>query len=68
VFGWLQEQGNVPEAEMHRTFNCGIGMVLVVAREHVKEAIASLGIHGVPAWEIGAIHPREGGAPPAVVC
>jgi len=67
VFGWLQEQGNVPEAEMHRTFNCGIGMVLVVAREHVKEAIASLGIHGVPAWEIGAIHPRESGAPQAVV-
>ena len=67
VFAWLQSQGNVPEAEMHRTFNCGIGMVLVVAREHVKEAIASLGIHGVPAWEIGAIHPRESGAPQAVV-
>jgi phosphoribosylformylglycinamidine cyclo-ligase len=67
VFGWLQEQGNVPEAEMHRTFNCGIGMVLVLAKEHAAAAIASLGIHGVPAWEVGAIVPRSGDAPQTVV-
>jgi phosphoribosylformylglycinamidine cyclo-ligase len=67
VFAWLQEQGNVPEAEMHRTFNCGIGMVLVVAKEHAGAAIASLGIHGVPAWEVGAIVAREGDAPQTVV-
>jgi phosphoribosylformylglycinamidine cyclo-ligase len=67
VFGWLQEQGNVPEAEMHRTFNCGIGMVLVLAKEHAAAAIASLGIHGVPAWEVGAVVPRSGDAPQTVV-
>jgi len=67
VFGWLQEQGNVPEAEMHRTFNCGIGMVLVLAKEHAAAAIASLGIHGVPAWEVGAIVARSGDAPQTVV-
>jgi len=67
VFDWLQVQGNVPEAEMHRTFNCGIGMVLVLAKEHAAAAIASLGIHGVPAWEVGAIVPRSGDAAQAVV-
>ena len=67
VFDWLQQQGNVPEAEMHRTFYCGIGMVLVLAKEHAAAAIASLGIHGVPAWEVGAIVPRSGDAPQTVV-
>ena len=67
VFDWLQQQGNGPEAEMHRTFNCGIGMVLVLAKEHAAAAIASLGIHGVPAWEVGAIVPRSGDAPQTVV-
>jgi phosphoribosylformylglycinamidine cyclo-ligase len=67
VFDWLQTQGNVPEAEMHRTFNCGIGMVLVMAKEHAAAAIASLGIHGIPAWEIGAVVARDGDAPQTVV-
>src|SRR5690606_32576759 len=31
VFGWLMEQGNIPLEDMRRTFNCGIGMVLVVS-------------------------------------
>ena len=67
VFDWLQTQGNVPEAEMHRTFNCGIGMVLVMAKEHAAAAIASLGIHGIPAWEVGAVVARDGDAPQTVV-
>ena len=67
VFDWLQQQGNVPEAEMQRTFNCGIGMVLVVAKEHAAAAVAALGIHGVPAWEVGAIVPRAGDDPQTVV-
>ena len=52
---------------MHRTFNCGLGMVLVMAREHAIAAIATLGIHGVPAWEVGTIVARTGDAPQAVV-
>ncbi len=67
IFDWLQEQGNVPEPEMHRTFNCGLGMVLVMAKEHAGAAIATLGIHGVPAWEVGTIVARAGDAPQAVV-
>src|SRR5688572_1082294 len=38
VFQWLQQAGNVAEDEMWRTFNCGIGMVLFVAREHAAPA------------------------------
>jgi phosphoribosylformylglycinamidine cyclo-ligase len=67
VFDWLQDQGHVPEPEMHRTFNCGLGMVLVVAKEDVASALATLGIHGVPAWEVGRVVAREGDAPQTVV-
>ncbi len=67
VFDWLKEQGSVAEAEMLRTFNCGLGMVLVVAREHVATALATLGIHGLPAWEVGAIVARGPDEPQAVV-
>jgi phosphoribosylformylglycinamidine cyclo-ligase len=67
VFGWLQAHGNIPEAEMHRTFNCGIGMILVMAREHAAAAIAMLGSHGVPAWDVGSIVARTGDAPQTVV-
>ena len=67
VFDWLQTQGNVPEAEMHRTFNCGIGMVLVLAKKDAQAAITLLGVHGVPAWEVGAIVAREGDSPQTVV-
>src|SRR5690606_902611 len=34
VFDWLQSVGNIPDAEMHRTFNCGIGMTVCVGAEH----------------------------------
>jgi len=67
VFEWLQSAGNVADAEMHRTFNCGIGMTLVVPKSEAKAAIDSLASHGVEAFEIGAIVPRQPGAPQTVV-
>ena len=67
VFKWLQKMGNIEDAEMHRTFNCGIGMVLVVPAAEAKAAIDSLGAHGVEAFEIGAIVPRQPDAPQTVV-
>ena len=67
VFGWLQENGRVPEAEMHRTFNCGIGMVAVVAKAEADAAIACLAAHGIPAWEVGVIAPRSPGDAPTSV-
>jgi len=42
VFRWLMTEGNVAPREMARTFNCGIGMVLVVAAEHVDEVVRLL--------------------------
>jgi phosphoribosylformylglycinamidine cyclo-ligase len=67
IFDWLQRTGNIEEAEMHRTFNCGIGMAMVVAAEDAKAAIDALASHGVEAFEIGAIVEREPGAPQTVV-
>jgi phosphoribosylformylglycinamidine cyclo-ligase len=43
IFSWLQRHGNVADEEMHRVFNCGIGMTIVVAPEHADRAIQSLG-------------------------
>ena len=61
VFQWLQAQGNVELAEMHRTFNCGIGMVVVVAAEDAEAARAFLGEQGETVYRLGEIHLREAG-------
>jgi phosphoribosylformylglycinamidine cyclo-ligase len=42
IFSWLQRHGNVADEEMHRVFNCGIGMTIVVAPEHADRAIKVL--------------------------
>jgi len=60
LFQWLQAQGNVETQEMYRTFNCGIGMVVVVAAEHAAEAKALLEAEGETVYRIGAIRERAG--------
>lgn len=55
IFQWLQEQGNVTEANMLTTFNCGIGMMVCVAPEHEATAIATLKELGEQAFSIGEI-------------
>ncbi len=55
VFDWLQQNGNVDEQEMHRTFNCGVGMVLCVAAEHTEQALEILAAEGEQAWILGEI-------------
>ncbi|HKE44476.1 MAG TPA: phosphoribosylformylglycinamidine cyclo-ligase [Steroidobacteraceae bacterium] len=55
VFNWLQRTGNLPDSEMYRTFNCGIGMTLSVAPGDVKTALAILERSGQPASVIGSI-------------
>ncbi len=59
VFQWLQAQGNVERAEMYRTFNCGVGMVLCVAREDAARTLSHLQAAGHNAWEIGRIAAGE---------
>ena len=63
VFDWLQEAGNVEEAEMRRTFNCGIGLVLVVPAEAAAEARARLPAAGERVYAIGDIVDRGDGDP-----
>jgi phosphoribosylformylglycinamidine cyclo-ligase len=67
IFDWLQKHGHIETSEMHRTFNCGIGMVLIVAKGDAKATVATLATHGAEAYEIGAIAERKEGEPQTVV-
>ena len=58
LFTWLQEQGNVAEAEMLRVFNCGIGMVIIVAAADAESAAAKLHAAGETVWPIGRLAAR----------
>ena len=60
VFDWLQQQGNIERDEMLRTFNCGIGMTLVVPAEHQDDALSLLGEAGESARVIGEIAAGNG--------
>ncbi len=55
VFQWLQETGNVAEAEMQRAFNCGIGMVLCVKADDVMDVLTELEASGETAMVIGQL-------------
>lgn len=55
IFDWLQEKGNVEANEMYRTFNCGIGMVLVISAEDADKTLGILQQHQIDAWQIGHI-------------
>ncbi len=67
IFDWLQREGKVGDAEMHRVFNCGIGMVVVVAAADVKRALAVLRDAGERAERVGEIVERTPRAPHAVI-
>jgi phosphoribosylformylglycinamidine cyclo-ligase len=68
LFSWLQQHGGVADAEMHRVFNCGIGMAVIVAAADADEAIRQLGAAGEAVWKIGVVRARaEGEAQTTVV-
>ena len=67
LFDWMQAEGNVAENEMHRVFNCGIGMVIVVAAADAEAARAELTAAGESVWRIGAIRARCGDEAQTVV-
>jgi len=67
LFGWLQREGGVADAEMHRVFNCGIGMVLVVAADAADAVAASLREQGETVSRIGEIAQAAPGQPRTVV-
>ena len=59
LFQWLQQAGNVEEREMHRTFNCGIGMAVVVAASDAERATQILREAGETVYAIGRIEQRQ---------
>lgn len=61
IFDWLQETGNVSTDDMLRTFNCGVGLVLVVAEEDADSTLALLQRQGEQAWRLGDIATGENG-------
>ena len=67
LFGWLQKHGHVAEEEMHRVFNCGIGMVVIVSPENADKAISRLNASGETAYLIGEIRQRAGDEPQTIV-
>ena len=61
VFDWLARAGDIPVDEMRRTFNCGVGMAVVVGESRADEAIAVLAARGETAWRLGRIAAGSGG-------
>jgi len=60
VFEWLQREGNIEANEMYRTFNCGIGMVLVVDADDADKALEILQAEGEAAMRMGEVVPATG--------
>lgn len=67
LFKWLQQAGNVADKEMHRVFNCGIGMVIVVSADDEARALEILRGAGETASTIGRIEARAEGQAQTVV-
>jgi phosphoribosylformylglycinamidine cyclo-ligase len=63
VFEWLQEQGAIDNEEMLKTFNCGIGMVVVLPEDAVAAAQELMQQHGIASWKIGRIDTAEAQTP-----
>ena len=61
IFNWLMEKGNITTHEMYRTFNCGVGMIIVVPQDKIEQSIEILTAHGEKAWHIGAIADKAEG-------
>lgn len=61
VFRWLEQEGNLARSELFRTFNCGVGMVVIVAAEAAEGTVDILNSHGERAWIAGHIEAGESG-------
>jgi len=67
LFKWLQETGGVAEDEMHRVFNCGIGLVIALPRDKVAAATMLLRREGELVYEIGAVEQASGAEPECLI-
>jgi phosphoribosylformylglycinamidine cyclo-ligase len=59
VFDWLAEHGNIASSEMRRTFNCGVGMVVIVDSADAEKTVQILSEQGESAWQIGQTVPGD---------
>ncbi len=67
LFQWLQAQGNIAPTEMYKTFNCGIGMAVIVAAENAQKAQELLASKGETVYQIGVIRAQQAGEAPTIV-
>jgi phosphoribosylformylglycinamidine cyclo-ligase len=67
LFSWLQRNGGVADAEMHRVFNCGIGMVVVVPADQADAVSSTLAAQGEQVFRLGEIVEQQGAEAPQTV-
>jgi phosphoribosylformylglycinamidine cyclo-ligase len=67
LFTWLQQHGGVADEEMHRVFNCGIGMTVIVSKQDADHAESELKRLGETVYRIGVIRERADGEAQTVV-
>jgi phosphoribosylformylglycinamidine cyclo-ligase len=67
LFQWLQDKGNISNKELYRTFNCGIGMAIVIDKNDVALAKKILQESNETVYEIGIIRERQANEPPSMV-
>jgi phosphoribosylformylglycinamidine cyclo-ligase len=67
LFQWLQDKGNISSLELYRTFNCGIGMAIVIDQKDVAKAKQILQESNETVYEIGIIRKREANEHPTMV-
>ena len=67
IFAWLQKHGQVDDAEMARTFNCGIGMVVIVSKDNAAAATKLLQNYGETVFTVGEIRTRAAGEKQTIV-
>ncbi|AJE97489.1 phosphoribosylformylglycinamidine cyclo-ligase [Pandoraea apista] len=67
LFQWLQAHGKVADAEMHRVFNCGIGMAVIVSAADADAAVKHLEASGETVYRLGKIRERKEGEAQTIV-
>ena len=67
IFRWLAETGGIEARELARTFNCGIGMLVIAAPEAVEDITAALSDAGETVYCLGALEARAGDTPSVIL-
>lgn len=67
IFGWMAKVGAMDAADMARTFNCGLGMVVIVEADKADSIIALLKAEGETAYKVGSVEKRAGDAPQVII-